>query len=124
MPKLARAIGEPEIANQPAANAAAARNLSPRPRATKSSSKRTEAKPVSSNLANSPSPLEGQTSTLLVGAGIGAALTLSIVALRAKQPQPTFTLFSGKKSTLASALIKTAVFAIARASTRGSLTNL
>jgi len=60
----------------------------------------------------------------LVGAGIGAALTLSLVALRSRERPATFTLFSSKKSPLASALVKTAVFAIAQASARGSITNL
>ena len=71
----------------------------------------------------SRNPLDGQASTLLLGAGIGAAIALSLVALRTKeraQPQ----LFGRNENTLASTLVRTAVYAIARASTRGSLTNL
>jgi hypothetical protein len=111
MARPASSTGAPELAHQPA------------PKAAKPRSKQPDAKRAVSSGKKAVNRLEGHASTLLVGAGVGAALTLSLVALRAKQPQPAFTLFN-KKSTLASVLVKTAVFAIARASTRGSITNL
>jgi hypothetical protein len=110
MAKPASAVGTEEIAS------------ASRPKATKARSKQS-AKHDASSVKKSSNRLEGHASALLVGAGVGAALTLSLVALSTKQPQPTFSLFN-KKSTLASVLVKTAVFAVARASTRGSLTNL
>jgi hypothetical protein len=140
MSKPARATSEIETANGPDAFAAAAENatrpdqvrprstlekrLSPRPKASRSSPKHSDAQRDVSSTKSSQSRSEGQASTLLVGAGIGAALTLSIVALRAKERPPTFALFRGQKASLASALVKTAVYAIARASKRGSVTNL
>jgi hypothetical protein len=93
-------------------------------RATSKTDKRNDAKRDVSSTQSGLSRSEGQTSTLLVGAGIGAALTLSIVALRAKERPPAFTLFSSRKAELASALVKTAAYAIARASSRGSIANL
>ncbi len=112
MPKPASAIGAPEVADQA------------RPKPTKSSPRPSTSKRGSSSSKTSKSRLEGQASTLLVGAGIGAALTLSLVALRSRERPATLALFSSKQSPLASALVKTAVFAIARASARGSITNL
>ena len=112
MPKPASALGALEVADQS------------RPKTAKSSLKRATSKRGGARSKKAKTRLQGQASKLLVGAGIGAALTLSLVALRSKERPATFTLFNGKKSTLASALVKTAVFAIARASARGSITNL
>jgi hypothetical protein len=67
-------------------------------------------------LASSPpQPAKTQFGTLLVGAGIGAAVTLSVVALGSKR---------GRGSTFALALAKSASYAIARTTERGSLLNL
>ena len=128
MTKPAHAI---EIANASDAKAAtkatdahprraSEKRLSARPKVTKSTSERNAAK----RDVSSPNRLQGSASTLLLGAGIGVALTLSIVAVRAKERPPTLALFSSKRSTLASALVKTAAYAVERASTRGSITNL
>ncbi|HEY5372136.1 MAG TPA: hypothetical protein VIK01_00555, partial [Polyangiaceae bacterium] len=102
MPRPASALGALAVAGQS------------RRQTTKSSLKPAASKRAGLSSKKSKTRLEGHASTLLVGAGIGAALTLSLVALRSKERPATFTLFNGKKSTLASALVKTAVFAIAR----------
>lgn len=67
-------------------------------------------------LVSSPPPREKtQFGTLLVGAGIGAAVTLSVVALGSKR---------GRGSVFALAITKSLSYAIARTTERGSLINI
>ena len=56
-----------------------------------------------------------QFGTLLLGAGIGAAITLSVVVIGGK---------GGRHSALGAAITKSAAYAIAHSSSRGSLVNL
>jgi hypothetical protein len=132
MPKSARTIDPepgPAVAEavtksaQARPRSAPGKRLPPRPKAMKPSPKSNDAKRDLSTGKSLRSHLNSQASALLFGAGIGAALTLSVVALRAKGRPPTTPLFD-KKSTLASVLLKTAVYAVGRVSTRGSITNL
>lgn len=63
-------------------------------------------------------------SPLLIGAGIGAAVALSIVALRSRDRRPTVALFASPNSTFFNAIVKTVAFAVAQTATKGSLTSL
>ena len=56
-----------------------------------------------------------QFGTLFVGAGIGAAVALSVVILGTR---------AGRPSALGAAIMKSATYAIARTSSPGSLVNL
>jgi hypothetical protein len=66
-------------------------------------------------ISETPQPAKTQVRTLLVGAGIGAAVTLSVVALGSKR---------GRGSAFALAVTKSISYAIARTTERGSLINL
>jgi hypothetical protein len=61
---------------------------------------------------------------LLIGAGVGAALALSVVALRSREKQPTLALFASPNSTFLSMVVKTAAFAIGRVSAHDSLAHV
>ena len=63
-------------------------------------------------------------SPLLIGAGLGAAVALSIVALRSKERSPTLALFASPNSTFFSALVKTVAFAVGHAAPKDSLAAL
>jgi hypothetical protein len=63
-------------------------------------------------------------SPLLIGAGLGAAVALSIVALRSKERPPTLALFASPNSTFFSALVKTVAFAVGHAAPKDSLAGL
>jgi hypothetical protein len=63
-------------------------------------------------------------SPLLIGAGLGAAVALSIVALRSKERAPTLALFASPNSTFFSALVKTLAFAVGHAAPKDSLAGL
>jgi hypothetical protein len=63
-------------------------------------------------------------SPLLIGAGLGAAVALSIVALRSKERPPTLALFASPNSTFFSALVKTVAFAVGHAAPKDSLAAL
>jgi hypothetical protein len=63
-------------------------------------------------------------SPLLIGAGLGAAVALSVVALRSRERTPTVALFASPNATFFSALVKTAAFAVERTATKGSFANL
>ena len=62
--------------------------------------------------------------SLLIGASIGAAVALSVVALRTREKPPTIALFASPNSTFLSAIVKTAAFAVERAASKGSLAGL
>lgn len=63
-------------------------------------------------------------SPLLIGAGIGAAVALSVVALRSRDKRPTVALFASPNSTFFNAIVKTVAFAVAQSASKGSLTGL
>jgi hypothetical protein len=63
-------------------------------------------------------------SPLLIGAGIGATVALSLVALRSREKPATVALFASPNSTFFSAIVKTAAFAIGRSAAKGSLVGL
>jgi hypothetical protein len=60
---------------------------------------------------------------LLIGAGLGAAAALAVVAARAKQ-RPTVALFASPNSTFLSAAVKVAVLVIGRTIARRGLANV
>jgi hypothetical protein len=61
---------------------------------------------------------------MLIGAGIGAALALSVVALRPREKRPTVALFASPNSTFFNAIVKTVAFAVAQTAAKGSLASL
>lgn len=61
---------------------------------------------------------------LLIGAGLGAAVALAVVALRTKERPPTLALFASPNSTFLSAVVKAAAFAIGRSAAQGSFASL
>jgi hypothetical protein len=63
-------------------------------------------------------------SPLLIGAGIGATVALSVVALRSREKPATLALFASPNSTFLSAIVKTAAFAIGKSAAKGSLAGL
>jgi hypothetical protein len=63
-------------------------------------------------------------SPLLIGAGIGATVALSVVALRSREKPATLALFASPNSTFFSAIVKTAAFAIGKSAAKGSLAGL
>jgi hypothetical protein len=63
-------------------------------------------------------------SPLLIGAGIGAAVALSVVALRSRDKRPTVALFASPNSTFFNAIVKTVAFAVAQSTAKGSLAGL
>jgi hypothetical protein len=63
-------------------------------------------------------------SPLLIGAGLGAAVALSIVALRSRQQPPALALFASPNSTFFSAFVKTVAFAVGHAAPKDSLAGL
>jgi hypothetical protein len=71
------------------------------------------ATPTQKSLAQAPA--SSQLSTFAIGAGIGAVVTLSMLALRSK---------GSRNSNLGATLLKTAVYAVGRTSEPGSLTNV
>ena len=87
----------------------------PKAKATLTTTSRGDGKRVPSRPKRHPTRSTGQLETLLVGAGVGAAVTLSIVMLRGKNE---------RNPTLAAALVKVATYAIGRVSGRASLTSL
>jgi hypothetical protein len=66
------------------------------------------------------SNLKSEARPLLIGAGIGAAVALSVVALRSKERPPTLALFANANPDFLSVLVKAAVFAIGRSSARNT----
>lgn len=63
-------------------------------------------------------------SPLLIGAGIGAAVALSVMALRSRDKRPTVALFASPNSTFFNAIVKTVAFAVAQSTAKGSLAGL
>jgi hypothetical protein len=88
---------------------------SPRAKRAASTKGRRGSKAIASTNKRARSQARTQIGTLAIGAGIGAAVTLSVVVLRSK---------SAKTSALSVALIKTALYAVGRASAYGSITNV
>jgi hypothetical protein len=129
MTNAALSKGEPDTTGDslPAPTAtrqAAATEPKPRPKRSRSKKsttleaatavERRRTKALGAAIPEPQSPHKTQLGTLLVGAGLGAAVTLSVVALGTRR---------GKGSALGAALTKTVIYAIANTTPRGSLVN-
>jgi len=115
------AISKREPSPLPAARAARARTKKPETARNKSAKKgatsvaRRSVAPQAALASPSTSQAKTQFTTFLVGAGVGAAVTLSVVAFGSKR---------GRGSALAVAVTKSITYAIARTTANGSLLNL
>ena len=114
-PRSVPAVAAPVATNAPKARAKRQRPKKPAARAAGSVERLRDASALIT-VAASPEPrAKSQIGTLLVGAGIGAAVTLSVMAFGSKR---------GRGSALAMAVTKSVSYAIARTTENGSLINL
>lgn len=112
MPKSSRAPSrEPQANDVPHA-------LLHRPDRPANPARRPHAKRTASDGDTTRSSLKHDARPLLIGAGVGAALAFSVVALRGRDRRPTLALFANANPDFLSAIIKAAVFAIGHSSAR------
>ena len=111
-----------KVAKKPAAKASRAK---PAPVGASSRARPTRSRPRSRDASASEAPQlvakpslqeppVSQMRTFAIGAGIGAAVTLSVVAMRSK----------GRHSNLMPILLRTVLYAVGKTSTPGTLTNV
>ena len=128
MTTAAVSSSEPDTNKQPLPVPATEKRLSrptPQPRATRAkrprdkkpsvAEQRREVEATRALARTTPAKPPLQLGTLLIGAGIGAALTLSVVVVGGR---------GGRHSALGAAITKSVTYAIARTSSPGSLVNL
>ena len=124
----ARALSPAEQANDtetthaPAKGTRTRASAAKREHAPRQATRRTPSSRESTKLAVAQA--KKHASPLLIGAGLGAAVALSIVALRSKERPPTLALFASPNSTFFSALVKTVAFAVGHAAPKDSLAAL
>lgn len=130
MPKAAHSLHHPAQTNDPP-EARGTHAEHPKPVKDASHGSRGKEKQVKTTKSASAADraaaiarIKKDTRPLLIGAGLGAAVALTVVALRTKQRAPTLALFASPNSTFLSAVVRAAAFAVERTAAQGTLASL